>query len=361
MNRKPSTFILVPNTEQMEFETPWDGLDLDLVPGPRPIPRLKLPAPSSYLSLLPSRKSHENWEERWSKANTASKMRAVVNECIGCERQIVDRIRMLKLSESPPDPDDRESTPQEKVSVPREKVSTAQETTTDDSGSKEKGAPSTAPTDCNHLLRKRARASNADDVLYCIPKAKRVRFKEFTEEELTEVDIPSSTPTGSEPDTSTGSIVEDWTPTADYDILDPTSSNNLDPTLSLVDLHGKVFGIVNAWDKLVLQAEGIEDNLYAIQSNSEATVSSLQQLDMSKEQLEEGLEQMQIEGTQIMTELDEAALSARKSVGPGSLPMTQFQAEDPGMTAEDYDLDIKMQLKEHGLFGWWVAGISGEL
>lgn len=344
----------------MDFETPWDELDLDLVPGPRPIPRLKLLAPSSYFSILPSRKSHENWDETWSKATTASKMRAVVNECIEYERRVVDKIKVLKLSELSPNTDDGESTPHEGVFKPQEEV-------TDDSRPKEVPptaplvAPSTLPTDGNHLSRKRARASHVDDGLYCIPKAKRVRFKDFTEQELTEIDIPSSTTTGSEPDTSTGSVVEDQTPRAEDSTPDLTSSNDPDPTISLVDLHGKVFRVVNAWYELIVQAEGIEYNLYAIQSNKDVTISSLHQSGMSKEQLEEKLAQIQIEGTRIMTELDEVAQSAHNSIGLGSSPMTRFQAEDPGKLLEDYDLDIEMQLKEHGLFGWWMAGISSEL
>lgn len=337
----------------MDFETPWDSLDLDLVLVPRAIPRLRLPAPSTYLSILPSRKGHENWAEKWSKADTASKMRAIADECLEYERQVIVKANILKLSKPSPVADGGESTPQKQVSSLRGKP-------IEDLTSRK--SPSTAPNQSTHLSRKRARASIVDDGLYYVPKAKRVKFKEFTERESTGNNIPASTPVSDEPGTKAGSTAEDEDPTADHSTPELISSDDPDPVVSLVDLHNKVFEVVNAWHKLVIQAEGIEDNLYAIQTNPEVTVSSLDQSVMSEEQLEERLAQMQILGVQMMADLDEAALVAKLSFGLGSPPMDQFQAEDRGKSLEeDYDLDIEVQLKVHGIFGWWMVQISGEL
>lgn len=330
----------------IDWRTPWDDLDLDIVIPSSEIPRLKLPTPGFYFALLPLSPYPRDWETRWQKADNAHDMRIVTATCIDHERRILHQIADYRLKDS--------------SSI--EAANEAQQTKT--KADKEL-APANAAVSVlgqSQQLRKRARATKPE-ILTPTRRSKRIKFAMDKKNGSVTVSPPSlllpvQIPLD-ETLSSADNTVQKTTPSKGTPLNQKSPKynpfNNPNSHGNIVDLHQKIYSTVDAWHDLVLQAEAVEHNLLAIQSQSEVSRSSLRQLDMSKQELEELHAGIQVSAAEVSMELDEASMLAFNLLGFRSPSVTHFRTLDPRRSEVlSYDLELDWQMREMGLFTWWL-------
>lgn len=228
----------------MDFETPWDGWELDPIPMPHmppPIPRLKLSLPNSYLSILPAQEGA--WlQAKWGDAKSASDMLVVVNERSKYHKIILNELAIFTPDSSP--------------------------------------------------------GENSD--------------------------------------------LEDQK-----------------PKINIIDLNTTILDTINAWYKLLEQAETIENNLLAIRFREDMPVS--------RKHLEDQLHQIQSSASEKTMELSEKAVDANNKLGMGSLQMTELLGKRDWSQwisvfyANHDEEKVKPQVEEWGVFEWWIGQMSGKI
>lgn len=336
----------------MEFSTPWDELDLDLLISPSQIPRLRLPAPGFYFALLPLETYPKTCETRWQKATTAHEMRLITFQCIEGERRVLNKIAALKLNDS--------HTFAATLGTQEPKPRNLKVADT---------APVLTAADQMQTSRKRTRAKKVGNVS---PTRRSKRIKVANQKKAV---ASSSLP----PPPASTQISRDETATEDNATNSKLSPSNQNPMSSnivprfnpfdnpsasgnIVDIHRKIYNAVDALHNLILQAEAVEHNLLAIRTQSDITTSLLRQCDMDKSELEHLLEHLQISAETVLGQLEAASMSALNLLGFRSLPMAEFRALDPRKTEIlSYDFELEWEIKVFGLFEWWLYYFNGSL
>lgn len=332
----------------MAFRTPWDDLDIDVNDVTPHIRRLKLPAPSLYFALLPFEQQPQKLETKWQNVNSAHDVRVITARCVEYERGILNEIANRKLQDSAAIPTASESQEQaNKDSGPA--VTTSSASATDQKRNTQKRgrstkSPSTTPTRKSRRLKftKDTLQTTVPSFVYQsnLPLPAQVHPERPEGNNITIPKMPSGSKS-SNPDSR---------PSKCYPI------NNPDPSINLVDIHQKIYCAVDAWHDLVLQAEAMEHRLVAIESGLDIRPSSVRQVDMSKDELEEQLERVQSSADKLVRGLNVDASSALESIGPRSHAMAVYRSADirKGVMMQ-YDSDVDWEMKKLGVFAWWLA------
>lgn len=340
-------------TIDMDYRTPWDDLDLDPMVSPRQLPRFELSAPGFYFALLPQVSYPRDWDTRWQKADSAHDMRLITADCIDYERRILNKVAAYRLKDSFAISATIEA--QQKV---KKDLETATVTL------------AASVVDQKQNARKRGRGAKSE-MLTPIRRSKRIRFARDKKNGSAPPSPPPSPPLGKIPLKDAATKPEtariNTPPSREKSMTGPKSPrfnpyNNSNSTCNIVDIHQKIYCAVDAWHDLVLQAEAVEHNLLAFQSQSDMNSSSLRQSDMSRDELEELHAKLQNSANRTLAELDAASVSAINMIGFRSLPMAEFRASDPReRKVLSYEFELEWQMKESGLFAWWLCHFNEQL